>query len=706
MLRLNKLNIIDFFGEMLSHCNEYAIRHKVDKCLQKVAQILDTNREATICQADKVSHRYEDKYLLADHLTKVVSVCYANSLEQIGLSRHDLALLKSWSSQRSISLRFVRNQHCKFVKEIERDVEDPSRVQVEALGGMIRSTVKVITKVKEYIYVVDEAYELLAFSGIGDNPAEKVMITGRSTSKEICIRTSNAPFPEASKWDFEVNISWLLQHLDGTAEHATFCIDRSHPSCATPRRNPDIHAALHFAEALHCFCSSVLHHLRAVYDAHTRYGDPRACRFDISSVQCGNVFNPVVPLLEEPCESTIGSQAVANPSQQVVLPGPVVSQLLEEHRRSLAAACADQEAMFLPATPTAAPTNELFTSAESALMLVLTGLAELAGDYCQSVQFIEDMLRAQLVAAVGRELSLKDFAQYMTFHNRKVFREAFQPRPFSFAVRRSVLHSPEGQLQILVDTDSNSAGETTLSEPIYTVSHSAERAAPMEFALNATSTVKFGGERHLHGWMAHRFSGQSLPALRLVAQARQFSSYIVLIGRIVSAKVFQPKYGFIVQNKDELSIPLELEQIPTAKEFKDAISSLSPEQQRFAKAYRSMQLESTLFGVCVIQIKPQLEKVLKLPADSLTKEIKLTQDLMQLFIKYQIPTDLLSFDPAAWQGSGQGGEASAAERVLAVKKHVQAMQEMLLAAKEEEIAEKNLQQELKFGSPSGKFYFI
>ncbi len=34
---------------------------------------------------------------------------------------------------------------------------------------------------------------------------------------------------------------------------------------------------------------------------------------------------------------------------------------------------------------------------------------------------------------------------------------------------------------------------------------------------------------------------------------------------------------------------------------------------------------STLFGVCVLQIKPQLEKLLKLPADALTKEIALTQ---------------------------------------------------------------------------------
>jgi hypothetical protein len=36
---------------------------------------------------------------------------------------------------------------------------------------------------------------------------------------------------------------------------------------------------------------------------------------------------------------------------------------------------------------------------------------------------------------------------------------------------------------------------------------------------------------------------------------------------------------------DEVTIPLLLEQIPTPKEFRDAIESLSPEQQRFAKAF-------------------------------------------------------------------------------------------------------------------------
>jgi hypothetical protein len=39
---------------------------------------------------------------------------------------------------------------------------------------------------------------------------------------------------------------------------------------------------------------------------------------------------------------------------------------------------------------------------------------------------------------------------------------------------------------------------------------------------------------------------------------------------------FKPKYGTIVQNKDEFTIPLTMEQIPPPKVFKDSIASLSP----------------------------------------------------------------------------------------------------------------------------------
>lgn len=95
-----------------------------------------------------------------------------------------------------------------------------------------------------------------------------------------------------------------------------------------------------------------------------------------------------------------------------------------------------------------------------------------------------------------------------------------------------------------------------------------------------------------------------------------------------------------------------------------------------------MQLESTLFAVVVIQIKPQLERVLNLSQDSLTKEIKLTQDLMTLFVEYQIPVDLLS-----------ASSGSAEERVAAVRAHVDAIQRTIAEAKAEELAERRREEE-------------
>jgi hypothetical protein len=89
-----------------------------------------------------------------------------------------------------------------------------------------------------------------------------------------------------------------------------------------------------------------------------------------------------------------------------------------------------------------------------------------------------------------------------------------------------------------------------------------------------------------------------------------------------------------------------------------------------------MQLEATLFGILVIQIKPQLEKVLNLPPNSLQKEIALTRDLMEMFIDYQIPGDLLSSSSGADDNLDHAGilKVSALDVSLAeVKSNVGAM---------------------------------
>lgn len=197
----------------------------------------------------------------------------------------------------------------------------------------------------------------------------------------------------------------------------------------------------------------------------------------------------------------------------------------------------------------------------------------------------------------------------------------------------------------------------------------------------------YKGEVFLHGYVGHSFGGDSGIRLSLNARARQFSSFLVLVGRISGPGQFDPQFGFICQNKDEFDIPLDLETIPTPKEFRDAIESLSPEQQQFCKLFRGMQLASTLFGVCVLQLKPQMERVLKLNDQALTKEIRLTQDLIDLFLQYQIPSDLLSFGGAA--------QVDGASKLQDVKRNVAAMQAMIQKAKDKEISDAALEAQMR-----------
>jgi hypothetical protein len=191
----------------------------------------------------------------------------------------------------------------------------------------------------------------------------------------------------------------------------------------------------------------------------------------------------------------------------------------------------------------------------------------------------------------------------------------------------------------------------------------------LKMPLNAAATLELTGQTFLHGWLRHRFQ-HAHKSFEIIARARQFSSFLLVVGTMVGSDRLQPQDAIILQNKDEVIIPLLLDEIPSAKEFKDAIKALSPEQQRFAKAFRGMQLESSVLGVCVIQIKPQLEKLLGLPPDALTKEMKLTQYLMKIFVEYQVPSDLLSYD-------GGDSDSSVKEKVDTVKAHVQAVVDVI-----------------------------
>jgi hypothetical protein len=624
--------------------DETAFKMRVESALVRVRMILEATRNPQ--RPSDVPHAYDDKFLLAEFLTRVTGASLVQCLGNIGLAPEGLAQLAEWAKTRSVTLRLRAKEDCTYLREETRKVESATEVVTESRGllGKSQKSTKLVTTITEHFWRFDLDWELFAFQGTNEDA--RVELVSRKARIEIKTAAKTTPRPQAVvRSPIDLDLSWLLRRIDGESRVA-FAIDRTDAACHTPRRNPEVDAALSALDGWHAWCGSVhSYFVSTVFPAQQEHG------LDLAAIHERDIFVPVIPLFENRADG--------------VLPIEYADAFLEEQQRSLAEKCRDLTRVF--------PRNDsVITAVEASLLVILLHARQVCQAYANGVAHIEQMLRNQLIAAIGKELTPVHFAEYMDFHSRKLLRPEYRPRPFSHAVRRPE-HYPEGVLSLEADRGGS------MPDPISTSVAVSEAVRPMSFALDAATRVSFLGERYLHAWISHQFSGSSGLALSLVARARQFSSFILLVGRIASADAFEPKFGIIVQNKDLLRIPLMLEPIPTPKQFRDAIESLSPEQQRFAKAFRAMQLESTLFGVCVIQIKPQLEVLLKLPPDALTKEIKLTQELLSLFIEYQIPSDLLSYDGP--------DEAQGDEKLARVKEYVGRMQEMIAHSRQKEIDE-------------------
>ncbi|KAL7527272.1 hypothetical protein ACHAXR_001872, partial [Thalassiosira sp. AJA248-18] len=347
-----------------------------------------------------------------------------------------------------------------------------------------------------------------------------------------------------------------------------------------------------------------------------------------------------------------------------------ISKLLNEHVRTL-----DDAVNGIEKSWPANDSDNILSSAEATLSLISSHLINLSFQYTNSMSYIESMMEKQLVAAIGKRLTPKDLDKFVKFHNAKLLRPI--PQPFSHAIRRPE-HYPVGLLSI--------ESEDGESECIHSHSREVNPTANLKIPLSAATVLELTGQQYLHGYMNHRF-GASHKRHQLVARARQFSAFVLVIGNMVDGTTLDPKDAIIVQNKDELLIPLLLDELPTAKEFKDAVKSLSPEQQRFARAYRKMQLASSVFGICVIQIKPQLEALLGLPPDALDKEMKLTQDLMELFIEYQVPSDLLSYN-------GFSEDVATEDKISNVRDNVKSVMDVVTAEKEKQLKSEQAKTEM------------
>jgi hypothetical protein len=682
----------------LFHPNTAGVPPEVERALQVVRKLLDQNKNPMI--AADVDHDYDDKYSLVEFVTNTGIAATLNVLEQLdGFNEEILkqVLVVVNDQKRSMTLRLAVEEDCEFLEETKRTVESPTshQVRIESSGDGTDGggtpttktyTHKTLTALTEYHWKCGLRHSLVLFAGT--DPSTGIVLGTRTGTTRLVTTMKKHPYPPQTRPPIDLDLTFLMRHVDKATLIASFKIDRE--QAKTPRRNKQAEEALQFTGTLLSWLGQCLYYFQVTIRQELLRGNPETRAEWLSKINSTDVFAPVAPLFMEPSEEHGDIQEAQMERHGLVsLPSPPAGPLislkdttlfLKEQSRSLAEALMSLMGNF----PDPNDMGQLISGYEAKLVLLWLHLQDIANQWSTGIQYVEQMLYNQLVTAVGKEVTAEDFQGFLKFHNARLMGKNYAPRPFCYAIRQPNQY-PDGVLSITANTP-NFNGRRSYnrdSDTIETFSHRIPGdtlVAPMLIPLNAATTVEFIGDQFLHGWVDTQFESVFRPVEHFVcARARQFSCFLLLVGSISGPNEFTPKDAILLQDRDEVLIPLLTTALPSAKEFRDAVRSLSPEQARFAKSFRAMQLDSSVFGLCVIQVKPQMEALLNLPPNALTKEIQLTQDLLTLFAQYQVPPTLVSY--------GGNDAAAMVEKVTAVKEHVKGVLDVVKSIKEESLQE-------------------
>ena len=595
-------------------------------------------------------HTYEDKFALVEFVTNSGIASFMNTMKLLGIDQGilDQALHSARALNQTVSLEFKGSVRTEFTPPVQRKVIASETVKETSIlmpMGKTTETVQIKQSKWDYEFIYHIEFSLSIRKG---NQDEAIILRNMSlvhpkltTSNYEYSKNDLSRFKIERKYSEDLNLTWLLNMMTDDTNKCDFKVDRYHESCKTPIRNKDIKDALQFAIKLEHWSLDLK---RAM--SHTRE------ILTLSSPEPSDVFVPIVPLFEN-------STVLSSEDLEAFLSFQVKS--LDSTIESIRKQYKDDEGEMM------------------VMEALVSHMQILSRRLQQSIAYVENMLEAQLIGAIGKIIKAEDFEEFMKLHNRAFFEDYFAPTPFSRAVRRPG-HYPDGVISIEASNERNGSNGKPIETLVRNLSSTSDIAPTMFVPIDAATKVELqgSGQQFLHGWMQTLWRDQQRDMNHhLVARAHQFSSFLLIVGNLGGPDTFVPKEAIILQNKDEVLIPLLTEILPSAKEFKDAIASLSPKQKEFANAFRAMQLESSVLGICVIPLKPQMEKLLNLEEGTLTKEIQLMQDLMSLFVDYQIPSDLLSFDGAE--------HTLASEKVALVKDHVKAVLEVIEGEKKKQL---------------------
>ncbi|CAL1170993.1 unnamed protein product [Cladocopium goreaui] len=390
-------------------------------------------------------------------------------------------------------LRFKLCSSYTFLKTEEKDVQvGTAQVQEsESVLGNWRSTVRNTVKVTEHLWNHSSHWHLNDTQGTLLHGFTGELLKTLGDRSQNAQNAPTAPAPSSCETE-ELSMRWLR---DGVH----FAVNRSSPDCRTPSVNLQTQAALDFFGQLETFAGkseeTLLRHMTS--------GEAQV----LPQLQ-GKVFKPVLALF-----------AMENASKAVLTAD--LPMVLSFYRRSLAEKLEENDRMFGAKVETSL----------IRLSLLLAEMKSLARQMLSSVKALEGLLHQQLTAALGKQIRSRDFSEYMDFHGRLILGEGFAPEPFVYAVRRPD-HHPEGTISI-------ESGFVSMPSAIRTFTLHRREAPTMRVQLNSAATVTLQGEHFVHAAIFHRFAREPEQdagwELRLVARARQLSSFVLMVGKIAAA---------------------------------------------------------------------------------------------------------------------------------------------------------------------------
>ena len=359
---------------------------------------------------------YEDKYLLVEKSTLCSVRAFVEILDLLGMDKETLWGFAGKTCGQKQFMRVDAWQRCEFVSHTERKEEGAHSFKASGDKNVEYTS---FNKVDEYKWLVRLEYAITVQSQLGDVREEIEVLKAETQGCEIVTRTDERPAAEEDHFQRDCDLSFIFGCL-GKDKAITFNIDRKSKTCKTPRRNEQMEEAEMFAKGLRRFSREVMKRFEKLATL-TQQSDKDATPLSevADRLEEHDILIPVVPLLDE----KDGRGVTFSYQDHEVFLGEFLkgTKGLLENLKNLAASVSKSG---LPKTTLQFSVNEYKLLALMRLCDQLARLTYLTGET------VEAAIEQQVIDSIGEICTAERFNEFMTFHDTKIYRRAFAPKPF------------------------------------------------------------------------------------------------------------------------------------------------------------------------------------------------------------------------------------------------------------------------------------